>query len=51
MIRDADLHDLDGLVDIERRSFTTDRISRRSFHHLLTRGNARLLVDVENEKI
>ncbi len=51
MIRDADLHDLDGLVDIERRSFLTERISRRSFRHLLTRGNARLLVDAEDGNI
>src|SRR4030066_1998667 len=45
MIRTAPLNDLDALVGIENRSFVTDRLSRRSFRYLLTRGNAVTLVD------
>lgn len=45
MIRDATLDDLSALADLERHCFETDRLSRRSFRHLLTRGNASLVVD------
>jgi ribosomal protein S18 acetylase RimI-like enzyme len=45
MIRPATLNDLDALVDIESRCFDTDRMSRRSFRHMLTKGNAVTLVD------
>jgi ribosomal protein S18 acetylase RimI-like enzyme/predicted double-glycine peptidase len=44
MIRSATLDDLDALVAIEERCFDTDRLSRRSFRHLLTRGHALTLV-------
>lgn len=44
MLRPAELRDLDALVAIENRSFDTDRLSRRSFRHLLTRGHAITLV-------
>ncbi|MDD5033717.1 MAG: GNAT family N-acetyltransferase/peptidase C39 family protein [Methylococcaceae bacterium] len=47
MIRTATLADLEDLVDIERRSFETDRLSRRNFRYLLTKANATTLVDVE----
>jgi len=43
-IRPAELTDLDALVAIENRCFDTDRLSRRSFRHLLTRGRAATLV-------
>ena len=43
-IRSAELTDLDALVAIENRCFDTDRLSRRSFRHLLTRGRAATLV-------
>jgi ribosomal-protein-alanine acetyltransferase len=36
--------DLDALLDIEHRSFTTDRLSRRSMRHFLTSSSAVLLV-------
>ncbi|MCK8515538.1 GNAT family N-acetyltransferase [Methylonatrum kenyense] len=36
--------DLAALVDLEQRCFPGDRISRRGFRHMLTRGNAHLLV-------
>ncbi len=48
MIRPANLSDLDALVQLEARCFDTDRVSRRSFHYLLTRGHAMLLVDEEH---
>jgi len=48
LIRPATLRDLDGLVELERRCFATDLISRRSFRHLLTRANASILVAVED---
>ncbi len=43
-IRPAGLADLDALVVLENRCFDTDRLSRRSFRHLLTRGRAVTLV-------
>ena len=45
MIRPALSHDLPEVVSIENSSFATDRISRRSFRHLLTRANGVFLVD------
>lgn len=44
MLRLATLDDLPSLSAIEQQCFTTDRLSRRSFRHLLTRGNAVTLV-------
>jgi len=44
LIRDAALTDLPALMAIEAHSFDDDRLSRRSFHHLLTRGHAVNLV-------
>lgn len=49
MIRQATLRDLDGLVELERRCFATDLISRRSFRYLLTRANAAILVAEEDD--
>jgi ribosomal-protein-alanine acetyltransferase len=43
-IRGAERADLDALVEIENRCFDSDRLSRRSFRHLLTRGRAATLV-------
>jgi ribosomal protein S18 acetylase RimI-like enzyme len=47
MIREAKIDDLDTLVDLERRSFFGDEISRRSFRYLLTKAHATTLVDDE----
>ncbi|MGH6946992.1 MAG: peptidase C39 family protein [Kiloniellales bacterium] len=44
ILRPATVGDLDDFVRIENSSFRTDRISRRSFHHLITRGHALCLV-------
>jgi len=44
MIRKARARDLGALVDIENRSFTIDRFSRRNFQYLLTKANAETLV-------
>jgi ribosomal protein S18 acetylase RimI-like enzyme len=44
LIRRATLADLDALMALEERCFTLDRISRRSFRHLLTRAHAETLV-------
>jgi ribosomal protein S18 acetylase RimI-like enzyme len=43
-IRPATLADLETLVEIEQRCFETDRLSRRSFRHLLTRAKAAVLL-------
>lgn len=43
-VRTATLRDLDALLAIERRCFVTDRLSRRSFRHLLSRAKAVTLV-------
>ncbi|NMM43428.1 GNAT family N-acetyltransferase [Rhodospirillaceae bacterium KN72] len=46
-IRPATLDDVDTLVGIENACFETDRISRRSFRHLLAKGHqaTRVLTD------
>jgi ribosomal protein S18 acetylase RimI-like enzyme len=44
MIRNAKLKDLDALVALESSSFDNDRLTRRNFRHLLTRGKAVTLV-------
>ena len=48
MILRARKRDLDALVDLENRSFSTDRLSRRNLKYLLTKANATTLVDREN---
>jgi ribosomal protein S18 acetylase RimI-like enzyme len=45
MIRPADASDLASLLEIEQASFASDRLSRRSFRHLLTEGNSLTLLD------
>ncbi len=45
MIRPATVRDIDALLALENRSFQTDRLSRRSFRYLLTKGHAVTLVD------
>lgn len=50
-IRPARLEDLDRLVQIENRSFTIDRFSRRTFRYLLTRANAVTLVAEVDAKV
>lgn len=45
MIRAAVPGDIDRLVEIENKSFKTDRLTRRNLRHLLTRANAVTLVD------
>ncbi len=47
MIRKAKLLDLDALVALEERCFDIDRLSRRSFRHMLTRANAVTLLAEE----
>ena len=43
-IREAGVQDVDALVALEQAAFQGDRISRRQFRYLLTRGHARTLV-------
>lgn len=50
MLRQATLDDLPALLDIENHCFNTDRLSRRSFRHLLTRGNAVTLLEEEAKR-
>jgi ribosomal protein S18 acetylase RimI-like enzyme len=45
MIRNATLDDIDALVALENQCFETDRLSRRNFRHLLSKGHALTLVD------
>src|SRR3569832_608680 len=47
MIRGATLDDLDALVEVENRCFDSDRLSRRNFRYLLTKGNAETVIDEE----
>jgi ribosomal protein S18 acetylase RimI-like enzyme len=51
MPRFATLDDLPALLAIENRCFTTDRLSRRSFRRLLTRGHAVTLVAEQTNRI
>ncbi len=51
MIRPAATADIDALVRIENRCFSTDRLSRRSFRHLLTRGRCAMLVVEEAARV
>ncbi|MFA5119520.1 peptidase C39 family protein [Zavarzinia sp.] len=44
MIRPATKADLPALLDIEARAFSGDRLSSRSFRHLLTKAHARTLI-------
>ncbi|MGF1643322.1 MAG: peptidase C39 family protein [Thiotrichales bacterium] len=43
-LRAASLDDLDALVRIEDRCFESDRLSRRSFRHMLTKGHGATLI-------
>ena len=43
-VRHARLDDLDSLVELEEQCFDNDRISRRQFRYLLTKGHATILV-------
>lgn len=47
MIRQATKADLPALLDIEARAFSGDRLSQRSFRHLLTKAHAVTLVAEE----
>lgn len=47
MLRKATLEDLEALVALENRNFDTDRLSRRSFRHLLTKARAVTLIEEE----
>ncbi|HEY9052856.1 MAG TPA: GNAT family N-acetyltransferase/peptidase C39 family protein [Gammaproteobacteria bacterium] len=51
MIRTATLEDLDALVKLEEICFDYDRLSRRNFRYLLTKGNEVTLVDEVNNHI
>jgi ribosomal-protein-alanine acetyltransferase len=51
MIRKAGRQDLDALVAIENAAFSADRISRRSFRHLLTRAHAETRVYEEQGRL
>ncbi len=51
MPRLATLDDLPALLAIEKLCFSTDRLSRRSFRHLLTRGHAATLVEEDAGRI
>lgn len=44
-LRAATAADIGALLGIEQRCFRTDRLTRRSFHYLLTRANATALVE------
>jgi len=44
VIRPATLEDIPDLVEIETRSFDIDRLSRRNFRHILSKGHATTLI-------
>jgi len=51
VIRPARVGDIPALIEIEERCFTTDRLSRRSFQHLLTRAHALSVVAQIGERV
>lgn len=51
MIRPATVNDVDVLVEIEEQSFDTDKLSRRSFRHILSKGKGVTLLDVEGRSV
>ena len=50
-LRPGGIADLDTLVDLENRVFTTDRLSRRSFRHFLASPTAELIVAEHGGKL
>lgn len=50
-IREATPDDIEALLEIEQRSFDSDRLSRRSFRHLLTEGNSVTLIDQDGNHV
>lgn len=50
-LRPAQPADIPALLAIEERCFATDRLTRRSFHYLLTRAKATGLVEVHGDKV
>ncbi len=50
-IRRADRGDIDALVKLEHRVFSTDRLSRRSLHRLLRSPTAEVIVAEESEQL
>jgi len=50
-IRAAQVADIQRLMEIEHGSFDADHITRRSFHHLLTKGRAFTLVATVGDTI
>jgi ribosomal-protein-alanine acetyltransferase len=51
MIRDARLGDIDGLLHLEAKCFSSDRLTRRSFRHLLERAHAATIVAAHRRSI
>jgi ribosomal protein S18 acetylase RimI-like enzyme len=51
MIQTAALSDIPFLLEIEQASFSSDAISRRSFHYLLSKGYALTLLDRDQTRV
>jgi ribosomal protein S18 acetylase RimI-like enzyme len=50
-LRPGRLRDIDALVALENAVFTTDTLSRRSFHHFLTSATNSLIVAEDSGKL
>jgi ribosomal protein S18 acetylase RimI-like enzyme len=51
MIREASSDDIPALMQLESVSFETDRFSRRTFRHLLTRAHGATLVATDRRRV
>jgi ribosomal-protein-alanine acetyltransferase len=51
MIRDARPGDIDDLLRLETQCFSSDRLTRRSFRHLLAGANAATIVAVNQQAL
>lgn len=50
-LRNATIEDVDALAVLEKACFSTDRIARRQFRYLLTKGNAAILVAENGDQL
>lgn len=50
-LRHALASDIPALLGIEERGFVTDHLTRRSFHHMITKANALVLVELHADVI
>jgi len=51
VLRPAGVEDLEGILAVEQACFTTDHLTRRAVHHLLTRGQIASFVELAGARV